>query len=115
MPDINYFFNLWWCSDCYLSTVINVWFQNNGQQVAIKVFSDRNSRQIIQARLREADLLKSIDHKNVMQLLASESEVGKTPLNLTRWLKFFKMTLFGTSLKCETALWFVDMYSVWKY
>ncbi|XP_060601896.1 serine/threonine-protein kinase TBK1-like [Ruditapes philippinarum] len=50
--------------------------RKNGQQVAIKVFSNVDSRQITQARLRETELLKSVDHRNVMQLFACESEIG---------------------------------------
>ncbi|XP_053378438.1 serine/threonine-protein kinase TBK1-like isoform X2 [Mercenaria mercenaria] len=48
--------------------------RNNGKQVAIKVFSELESRQITQARIRETDLLKTVDHKNVMRQLAYERE-----------------------------------------
>ncbi|XP_053378436.1 serine/threonine-protein kinase TBK1-like isoform X2 [Mercenaria mercenaria] len=49
--------------------------RTKGNQVAIKVFPQDESRQIAQARIREAELLKTISHRNVMQLLAYEQEL----------------------------------------
>lgn len=39
------------------------------------MFSDRGSRQITQARIRETELLTTVKHRNVMRLIASETEV----------------------------------------
>ena len=49
--------------------------QKTGEQVAIKEFSTRESRQAILAREREVELLRKFKHKNVIQLFDCEQEV----------------------------------------
>ncbi|XP_052788845.1 inhibitor of nuclear factor kappa-B kinase subunit epsilon-like [Mya arenaria] len=55
----------------------------DGEQVAVKVFVD-NSTYIERARIREMKLLKTLNHKNVMHLIACEKviETGQEVLIL---------------------------------
>ena len=76
-------------------------FQQTGEQVAIKEFSARESRQAILARRREVELLRKFKHKNVIQLYDCEQEVMLLIIFVTRGSRKFRQGAgVGSSKRC---------------
>lgn len=50
-------------------------FQDSGDVCAVKVFHDRIARNMFSARQREIETLQTLQHDNIVKLLALETEV----------------------------------------
>ena len=54
------------------------WFQKTGKEYAIKVFNNRNAgSRFAAARRREFEVLRKVNHENVIRMFRVEEEVSK--------------------------------------
>ena len=56
-------------------------FQKTGEFYAVKVFNQMSYMRPHSIQMREFDVLRKLDHDNIVRLLAVEEEVGVEPLD----------------------------------
>lgn len=71
-----------WCianTDCYIMLLTNSFpsfiFQKTGDLYAVKVFNNISFLRPVDVQMREFEVLKKLNHKNIVKLFAIEEEV----------------------------------------
>ena len=52
-----------------------IFLQRTGEEVAVKVFTPQSYQRPLQVQIREFEVMKRLNHENIVRLLAIEEEV----------------------------------------